>query len=65
MFYALLLERADPLLKPEAFVLEFLGERGKECVTRSVPVTEAEKNDLQGLIRQVWDKIIALDFTSL
>ncbi len=64
-FYALLLERADPLLKPEAFVLEFLGERGKECVRRSFAVTEAEKNDLQALIRQVWDKITALDFSPL
>ncbi len=65
VFYALLLERADPLLKPEAFVLEFLGERGQECVRRSFTVTEGEKEDLKTLIRAVWAKITALDFSPL
>ncbi len=65
VFYALLLEKSDPLLKPEAFVLEFLGERGEECVRRSFTVTEAEKEDLRGVIRQVWAKIQAHDFTPL
>ncbi len=64
-FYAVLLEKADPLLKPESFALEFLGERGKECVRRSFVVTEAEKESLRSLIRDVWAKITALDFTAL
>ncbi len=64
-FYAVLLEKADPMLKPEAFALEFLGERGKECVRRSFVVTDAEKESLRSLVRDVWAKITSLDFSPL
>jgi hypothetical protein len=65
VFYALLVEIADPMLVPQAFSLEFIGERGEDPTTRQFSVTQAEKDDLRALIRQVWDKIIALDFTPL
>ena len=64
-FYAVLLEHADPLLQPNEFALEFLGERGEEPVRRSFHVTDAEKEDLCSLIRAVWAKILAHDFTPL
>lgn len=65
VFYALLLEQAEPLLVPKAFSLEFIGERGEDPVARRFDVLESEKDDLRALIRQVWAKILALDFTPL
>src|SRR3989338_9210177 len=64
-FYALLMEEAEPLLVPQAYSIEFIGERGEDPVTRQFPVTEKEKDDLRKLIRVVWEKITALDFTPL
>jgi hypothetical protein len=65
VFYALLLEKADPLLQPESYALEFLGERGVEGARRAFVVTDSEKDDLRALIREVWAKIMAFDFTQL
>jgi ATP-dependent exoDNAse (exonuclease V) beta subunit len=65
VFYALLLEQSEPLLAPQAFILEFIGERDEDPITREFSVTEQEKEDLRSLIRDVWAKIIALDFTPL
>ena len=65
VFYALLLDQAEPLLRPENFILEFIGERGEEAISRPFLVTEDEKESLRGLIREVWAKILALDFTPL
>ncbi len=64
-FYAILLEQAEPLLVPQSFSLEFIGERGEEAIRRDFIVTDAEKDDLRGLIRDVWAKIQRLDFTPL
>ncbi len=64
-FYALLLEAAEPLLVPQAFSVEFIGERGEDPVTRQFAVTDKEKEALRGLIREVWAKITDLDFTPL
>lgn len=65
VFYSLLLEQAEPLLVPQAFSLEFIGERGEEPVCRQFEILESEKEDLRSLIRTVWKKILALDFTKL
>lgn len=65
VFYAILLEQAEPLLTPQGFALEFIGERGEEAIRRNFVVTEAEKDDLRGLIKVVWDKIQSLDFTPI
>jgi hypothetical protein len=65
VFYALLLEQAEPLLKPQVFALEFIGERGEDPISRQFSISEQEKDDLRGLIREVWAKIVALDFTGL
>lgn len=65
VFYAILLEQAEPLLTPQGFALEFIGERGEEAIRRNVVVTESEKDDLRGLIKIVWEKIQNLDFTPI
>jgi len=65
VFYALLLEKAEPLLVLQSFALEFIGERGEEPIQRPFVITEQEKEDLRKLISHVWAKIIALDFTPL
>lgn len=65
VFYSLLLEKAEPLLVPQAFSLEFIGERGTDPISRPFSILPEEKEDLRKLIREVWGKITALDFTSL
>ncbi len=65
VFYALILEQAEPLLMPQSFSLEFIGERGEAPIRRDFSITDAEKNDLRLLIRDVWAKIQNLDFTLL
>lgn len=65
VFYALLLDDGEPLLTPQAFVLEYIGERGEHPLTRSFTIADAEKDALRQLIRQVWAKIVTLDFTPL
>ncbi len=64
-FYALLLELAEPLLTPQVFAIDFIGERGEDPIRREFAVTDAEKSDLRKLIKAVWLKIEALDFTAL
>lgn len=64
-FYAILLEQGDPILNPQAFVLEYVGSQSKEPETREFSVTQEEKDDLRALIKAVWTKILALDFTPL
>lgn len=64
-FYALLLEQADPLLEPQAFVLDFIGERGEDPIQRSFTVTAEEKDELRKVIKEVYSKILNLDFTQL
>jgi DNA helicase II / ATP-dependent DNA helicase PcrA len=65
VFYSLLLELSEPMLVPQAFCLEFIGERGEDPVRREFAVTASEKDDLKALIKAVWAKIVALDFTPL
>lgn len=65
VFYALLLEQGDPLLKPQAFALEYLGEKGEHPITRSFVIAESEKAALKTLINDVWNKVIQLDFSPL
>ncbi len=65
VFYALLLEHAHMPLEPRAFILEFVGEREEEPLERSFVITEQEKHDLQKIIRDVWRKVQALDFSSI
>jgi hypothetical protein len=65
VFYSLLLEQGDPLLSPQVYSLEFVGSKTHEPETREFSVVQAEKDDLRALIRAVWEKILALDFTPL
>ncbi len=64
-FYSVLLELAEPMLIPQSFVLEFIGERGEEPLQRPFSITDAEKDAIKSLIRSVWKKITDLDFTSI
>ncbi len=64
-FYAVLLDHADPLLKPETFMLAFIGERGEHPVLRNFVISDAEKSDVTTLIGDVWTKITNLDFSPL
>ncbi len=65
VFYSLLLEQAEPMLVPQTFSLEFIGERGEDPISRQFQILQQEKDDLKSLIREVWGKILALDFTPI
>ncbi|TSC78910.1 MAG: DNA helicase II / ATP-dependent DNA helicase PcrA [Candidatus Peregrinibacteria bacterium Gr01-1014_25] len=65
VFYAILLERAEAMLKPQSFVLDFLGGERDEPVQRAIQVTHAQKEELRRVIGSVWRKILALDFNPL
>lgn len=65
VFYALLLEHAEPTYVPRSFRLEFIGNRSDDPVTREFEVSESEKTSLRSLLNDVWTKILALDFTKL
>jgi len=65
VFYSLLMEQGQPLLRPRAYVLDFVGERADHPVFRSFAITEAEKASLRALVEAVWQKILALDFSPL
>ena len=65
VFYALLLEQAEPTYTPQVFRLEYIGERGEEPIQRDFTIVESEKDSLRTLIRDVWAKIVAHDFTPL
>jgi DNA helicase-2/ATP-dependent DNA helicase PcrA len=64
-FYAVLLELAYPSLEPRAFILDFIGEREEHPVQRSFQISSEEKESMKKLIRDVWTKITALDFSPL
>ena len=65
VFYALLIEQSALMLQPQEFVLEFVGEGSEHPVRRTYVISDAEKKELADLIKQVWMKILALDFTPL
>lgn len=64
VFYALLLEKADPLVQPVGFAMDFVGERDEPSFVE-LRVTEGERTALRALIASVWEKIVNLDFTPL
>ncbi|MFA6523398.1 MAG: ATP-dependent DNA helicase [Candidatus Peribacteraceae bacterium] len=64
-FYAVLLEEAYPSLTPNAFVLDFIGDREEGPLERVFRITPEEKQLMRQLIANVWAKITALDFTPL
>lgn len=65
VFYSLLFEHGQSILKPSAFVLDFIGEGTNHPVERSFHVTEEDRNELRKLIKVVWAKIQNLDFTPI
>jgi len=64
-FYSILLEKADPLITPIVYILDFIGERDEECKKLEIRVNEKERDALKSLIRLVWKKIQNLDFTPI
>lgn len=65
VFYALLLENGMSILKPESFVLDFVGQGTDHPVERAFIVSQEQKKELTETIEAVWAKILALDFTAL
>ncbi len=65
VFYALLLQHGMPHLTPIAFTLDFIGEAAEHPVERTFQVTTAQKLELAKVVKAVWKKINALDFTPL
>lgn len=64
-FYALLLEEGKSPLEPQAFVLDFVGEREHHPIQRVFQISDQEKNDMRKIIKDVWEKVNNLDFTPL
>lgn len=64
-FYSLLLENGAAILKPQYYILDFIGEGSEHPVERVFEVTEAEKKELGEVVEAVWQKITNLDFTAL
>jgi DNA helicase II / ATP-dependent DNA helicase PcrA len=64
-FYALLLDLLRSPLKPNVFILDFIGEGADHPVERTFQIGDADKEELKKLITDVWGKITALDFTPL
>lgn len=65
LFYDLLMRGAQPLLKPQAYILSFVGEDAEAPIERSFTFNDEDRRELEVLIKQVWKKIVALDFTPL
>lgn len=65
VFYDLLLRNGYSIIDPKEYVLEFVGERESEPVSRTFEVSEADRKALSELIETVWSKILALDFTEV
>ncbi|MDD5026436.1 MAG: ATP-dependent DNA helicase [Candidatus Peribacteraceae bacterium] len=64
-FYALLLEEKNSPLKPESYVLDFIGEGTDHPVRRAFQISSSELADLKKIVKAVWAKIMALEFTRL
>lgn len=62
-FYAVLMEYGMPLYQPIAYTLDFIGEGTEHPVQRTFIIADAEKKELEHVIRAVWAKVQALDFT--
>jgi len=65
VFYALLLEEKGALLSPKEFVLDFIGEGSEHPVQRAFTISAADIEELKKVVKQVWGKIVALDFSPL
>jgi DNA helicase-2/ATP-dependent DNA helicase PcrA len=66
VFYKLLCDRSPSFLhKAEVFTLDFLGNDRERRRVFDFEITEKETKELQEIIRAVWAKLIALDFTPL
>jgi DNA helicase-2/ATP-dependent DNA helicase PcrA len=65
-FYALLCRISKHFpYEAEEFVLDFVGEGDDRPVRRSFTISYEELQDLEKLIRTVWEKITNLDFTPI
>lgn len=67
VFYKLLIAHAPQMMgiTPTEFILDFIGEGQHEPSTLFFAIPDADAKALATLIRTVWDKILALDFTPI
>lgn len=67
VFYKLLCEVSPSLVgyEPRSFSLDFVGERDEDPRLLRFEVTSGEANALRDVVRAVWAKVQALDFTPL
>jgi DNA helicase II / ATP-dependent DNA helicase PcrA len=65
LFYDLLVRGAMPLLKPQEYVLSFVGEDSESPKLRSYTFSDSERKELTEVIKKVWEKIVNLDFTTI
>jgi len=65
VFYALLIEHSSLLLDPQEFILHFVGEGEDGSSLKKFSITENDRKALTEVIKAVWQKILALDFTAL
>lgn len=65
VFYDLLVREGYSIVEPKEFVLDFVGEAEHTPIKRSFTISEQDRQELRELISQVWEKVLALDFTPL
>ena len=65
VFYSLLLENGMPILDPQTYTLDFIGESTEHPIQRSFSITDDDKKELTIVIEKVWEKILSLDFTPI
>ncbi len=65
VFYSLLMELSGTPLQPHTYVLDFIGSGPEHPIERTFKVSPEDRENLKVLIRAVWTKIKALDFTPL
>ena len=64
-FYSLLIEHGASILKPQSFVLDFIGEGSEHPVERAFEVSEADRKELVEIVKEVWKRVINLDFSPI
>jgi hypothetical protein len=60
-----LFEERGALLTPREFVLDFIGEGSEHPIMRSFVISDTEVRELKKVVKAVWAKVMALDFTPL
>jgi hypothetical protein len=54
-----------PILTPQSFSLDFIGEGSEHPVLRQYQISQQDKKELMEKVEAVWKKVMNLDFTKL